>query len=86
MLDYRETHLPANFGWVDFDDGSAGADGKLAELAEQLGKMVEHPKSKSAQPRFARRWVPLYTIVHPPLRDILMNVFWAITLAGGPIL
>ena len=31
-------------GWVDFDfdfePGSAWADGKLAELAEQLGKMV----------------------------------------------
>ena len=30
--------------------GSAWADGKLAELAEQLGKMVEHPKSKSTNP------------------------------------
>ena len=39
---------------------SAWADGKLAELAEQLGKMVEHPKSKSTQPRFARRCVDLY--------------------------
>ena len=26
--------------------GSAWPDGKLAELAEQLGKMVEHPKSR----------------------------------------
>ena len=34
---------------------SAWADGKLAELAEQLGKMVEHPKSKSTKQRFARR-------------------------------
>ena len=40
--------------------GSAWADGNLAELAEQLGKMVEHPKTKSIQPRFARRWVTLY--------------------------
>ena len=31
------------------------SDGKLAEVAEQLGKMVEHPKSKSTQPRFASR-------------------------------
>ena len=44
---------------------SAWADGKLAELAEQLGKMVENPKSKSTQPRFARRWVPLYRSVCP---------------------
>ena len=39
----------------------AWADGKLAEVAEQLGKMVEHTKSKSTQPRFARRWVTLYS-------------------------
>ena len=30
---------------------------KLAEVAEQVGKMVEHPKLKSTQPRFARRRV-----------------------------
>ena len=40
--------------------GPAWADGKLAELAKQLGKMVEHPKSKSTQPRFARICVTLY--------------------------
>ena len=43
---------------------SAWADGNLAELAEQLGKMVEHPKSKSTQPRFARRWVTLSLCRH----------------------
>ena len=62
------TQLLANLSWVDFDFGCSTlclvlspdwADGKLAELAEQLGKMVEHPKSKSTQPRFARIWVPL---------------------------
>ena len=37
--------------------GSAWADGKLAELAEQI---VEHPKSESTQLRFARRCVTLY--------------------------
>ena len=36
--------------------GSAWAYGKLAELAEQLSKMEGHPKSKSTQPRYARRW------------------------------
>ena len=30
--------------------GSALADGKLAELTEQVGKMEEHPRSKSTQP------------------------------------
>ena len=34
---------------------SAWADGTLAEVAEQVGKMMELPKSKSTQPRFARR-------------------------------
>ena len=41
---YREVHLLANLGWVDFDfdcfhplPGSAWADGKLAELAGQDG-------------------------------------------------
>ena len=32
--------------------------GKLAELAEQLGKIVEHSKSKSTQPRFTRCVAP----------------------------
>ena len=52
MLKYRATHLLASLGWVDFDfwlfhplPGSAWADGKLAEMSEQLGKIVEHPKS-----------------------------------------
>ena len=34
----------------------------MAELADQLGKMVEHPKSKSAQPRFAKRRVSLFRV------------------------
>ena len=42
--------------------GSAWADGKLAELAKHLGKMVEHPKSKPTQPRFARSWATLYNM------------------------
>ena len=46
---YREVHLLVNLGLVYFDygcstpfAGSAWADKKLAELAEQLGKMVGH--------------------------------------------
>ena len=55
---YRVAHLLTNLGWVDFDLClvlSALADVKFADVAEQVGKMVEHPKSKSTQPRFARR-------------------------------
>ena len=51
--------------------GSAWADGKLAELAEHLGKMVEHPKPKSTQPRFARRCVTLYVFFVRPLTFVV---------------
>ena len=34
---------------------TAWANVKLAEVAEQVGKMMELPKSKSTQPSFARR-------------------------------
>ena len=44
--------------------GSAWADGKLAELAEQLGKIVEHPKSMSTQTQPG----------HPVVLQIEMNV------------
>ena len=45
----------AGLGWLLFclfhlQPGSAWADGKLAEVAEQLGQMVEHYRSKSTQP------------------------------------
>ena len=43
----------------------AWANGKLEELAEQLGKMMEHPKSKSTQLWFARRWTTLYRYAKP---------------------
>ena len=57
---YRVSHQVSDLGWVDFDFGysivsrillALGADGKLAELAEQLGKMSGTFKSKSTQPR-----------------------------------
>ena len=32
--------------------GSAWADGNLAELAEQVDKMVEHYRSKATQPNY----------------------------------
>ena len=57
MFLYRVFNQFADIGWVDFDLGcypylpdSAWAGGLFAEAAEQLGKMVEHPKSKSTQP------------------------------------
>ena len=42
--------------------GSALADGKLGELAKQLGRKVEHHKSKSTQPNHPRKCPSLYTV------------------------
>ena len=46
-------HLLTNLGWVDFDlDCTTLCLGKLAEVAEQVGKMVEHPKFKVIPTQF----------------------------------
>ena len=52
---YREFHLLANLGWVDLDLGSSPGwwAGTVASFCPS--RMVEHPKSKSTQPRFASR-------------------------------
>ena len=62
---YRVTHLRRT--WVGLTlilhvPPAAWAVGKLAELAEQLAKMVEHPKSKSTQSRFDWGCFTLYII------------------------
>ena len=41
---------------------SACADGKLAEMTEQVGKMVEHLRSKSTQSNHLTRWITLYKV------------------------
>ena len=48
---------------------SALADGKLAEVADQVGEMVEWPNSKSTKPRFVRRCLTLY------IRYLIGHVF-----------
>ena len=52
---YREFHLLANLVWVDLDLGSSPGwwAGTVASYCPS--RMVEHPKSKSTQPRFANR-------------------------------
>ena len=52
---YREFHLLANLGWVDLDLGSSPGwwAGTVASYCPS--RMVEHPKPKSTQPRFASR-------------------------------
>ena len=52
-------------GWLRFWlfhplPGSAWADGKLADLAEQLGKMVDHHRSNSTQQKYPSRCPSLY--------------------------
>ena len=52
---YREFHLLANLGWVDLDLESSPSwwAGTVASYCPS--RMVEHPKSKSTQPRFTSR-------------------------------
>ena len=55
-----------NLGWVDMDFNCSTVCQILLGLVgiwqKRLSKMVDHSKSKSTQPRFARRWVTLYVI------------------------
>ena len=57
---YRVSHLLAELGWVDLNLGSS--PGWWAAPVDTFcpSRMVEHPKSKSTQPRFVRRWDTLY--------------------------
>ena len=57
---YRVTHLVANLGWVDLDLGSSPRLVAATVATYCPSRMVEHPKSKSTQPRFATRCVTLY--------------------------
>ena len=63
---YRVANLLANLSFVDFDLCcytlySAWADGKLAEVAEQVGKMAEHPKFKFNQIQVSQEMGQLVT-------------------------
>ena len=53
--------MVANLGWVDLDLGSFPGWWAATVATYCPSRMVEHPKSKSTQPRFATRWVTLYT-------------------------
>ena len=54
------THLLADLGLVDFDLGCSTSRWAVLQQRCCPSKTVEHPKSKSTQPRSARRWVILY--------------------------
>ena len=56
---YRVTHLLADLGWVDYDFGSSPGWWAATAATYCRSKMVQHPKSKSTQPRSASRCVIL---------------------------
>ena len=60
LMSYRETHLVANLGWVDLDFGSSPGWWAATVATYCPNRMVEHPKSKSSQPRFSTRCDTLY--------------------------
>ena len=57
---YKVTHLLTDLGWVDLDLGCSTGRWAVLHLWCCPSKTVEHPKSKSTQPRSARRLVALY--------------------------
>ena len=69
---YRVTHLLTDLGWVDLDLGCSTSTDRWAvlQLLCYPSKTVEHPKSKSTQPRSVRRWVTLYIF---PWRGLLSD-------------
>ena len=67
--EYRVRHLLANLGWVDFDLRSPtilptySATSANVSLAQtELGGGWNSTNKKSTQPRFARRYLTLYSI------------------------
>ena len=61
---YRVAHLLANLDWVDFDFGcSTTLLGGVGSYSSGYPLRELH-KSKSTQPRFARRWATLYSFIH----------------------
>ena len=77
----------AGLGWLSFWQfhllpSSAWADGKLAELAEQVDKLVEHHMCESTHPKYPTRGDTLYkytctSILHACLPGLLYALlFW----------
>ena len=61
---YRIRHLPGYLGWVDLDLVSSPSWWAATAATYCPSRMVEHPKSKSTQPRYpGTRWT-LYMPSH----------------------
>ena len=57
---YQSPLLLTDLRWVDLDLGCSTGRWAVLQVRCCPSKVVEHPKSKSTQPRSARRWVTLY--------------------------
>ena len=57
---YRASHVLEDLGWVDLDFGSSPGWWAATVATYCPNRMVEHPKSKSTQPRFSTRCDTLY--------------------------
>ena len=100
----RVRHHVSDLDWVNWFwlfhplPGSAWADVKLAELAEQVGKIVEYHESKSTQPRFETWWrtllmhMPRWAVLHMHMsmlrscQDMLFNLtipYWVMPHASA---
>ena len=64
---YKASHVLEDLGWVDLDLGIWGVWWAATVATYCLSRMVEHPKSKSAKPRFDTRWVIMYRVAQPLL-------------------
>ena len=68
---YRVTLVVAYLGWVDLDLGSSPGWWAATVATYCPSRMVEPPKSKSTQPRYATTRVTLYWVTH-----LVANLGW----------
>ena len=61
-LIYRVTKVVADLGWVDLDLVSSPGRWAATVATYCPSQMVQHPKSKSTQPRSATTFVTLNTV------------------------
>ena len=61
---------PRRLGFVDLDLGCSTVLLGQHRSCSTAQRPVEHPKSKSTQPKSARRWVTLYTIQDSGLKTV----------------
>ena len=60
---YRASQVVVHLGWVYSDLGSSPGWRAATVATYCLGRVVEHPKSKSTKPRCTTTWDALYIYV-----------------------